>query len=438
VLTHRSGRTGRAGKKGTSILLVPPGMRERVRQMLRRAGVEAAWLPAPQAADVRNAADERLAAELVSSAPADPRLLALADKLIAGREPREVVATLLARSEQTGASPPADITPIHLPNSRAAQTTPPPRGGEARGDARARGPLSRRGPLAGPQGAPAAASGSFVPFRINWGERQGADARRLLALVCRRGGIRGSEVGAIRIGVTGATFEVAANVAESFAAAVREPDARDPRVHITPMQDGSASARRERPGPSRWAAAPPKPPAPDSGSGGPELSRGLREASSSASHASPLDGAKAAPHPERAPSIAEPTPPPVEAAAPPPAHGPAPAPTPRTEAPQSAPRDARTPAARGGFLGAASPRKDRNAAPPAADRDHAPRTPYRGPDGSTKSGRHGPATHGKSAYGKPAYGKKSPYKKPPAEAPAAPKDAKKGNAPPKRRVVVER
>jgi hypothetical protein len=85
-----------------------------------------------------------------------------------------------------------------------------------------------------------------VPFRVNWGERHGADARRLLALVCRRGGIRGSDVGAIRIGGAQSTFEVAANVAESFTRAVREPDARDPRIHIAPIGGPQRSASHTR------------------------------------------------------------------------------------------------------------------------------------------------------------------------------------------------
>ncbi len=94
VFTHRSGRTGRAGKKGTSIVFVPPGLRERARSMLRRAGVEATWLPAPSSADVLRAADERLAAELAAPQAAGagpaPRLRALAEQLLAAMDPLDL------------------------------------------------------------------------------------------------------------------------------------------------------------------------------------------------------------------------------------------------------------------------------------------------------------------------------------------------------------
>jgi ATP-dependent RNA helicase DeaD len=220
-------------------------MRERVRQMLRRAGVEASWSAAPSAGDVLRAADERLATELgAETTTIDPRLLALADKLIEGREARELVARLLARAEHTGATAPADVTPILPPTPRAAQTMPPPAHGQR--------PHPRHDGGAPGQG-PAGPSPGFVPFRINWGERQGADPRRLLALVCRRGGIRGSDVGAIRIGFAQSTFEVSAPLAQAFSRAAREPDARDPKIHITPVvptadapSGGPPQVRRDR------------------------------------------------------------------------------------------------------------------------------------------------------------------------------------------------
>jgi ATP-dependent RNA helicase DeaD len=92
------------------------------------------------------------------------------------------------------------------------EPSPPVRDGWRRGDARSKA--------------------HFVPFRINWGQQKGADPRRLLALVCRRGGIRGGDVGAIEIGPRASTFEVMANVAAAFAASARKPDTRDAGVRI--------------------------------------------------------------------------------------------------------------------------------------------------------------------------------------------------------------
>jgi ATP-dependent RNA helicase DeaD len=82
---------------------------------------------------------------------------------------------------------------------------------------------------------PARGAEQWVPFRVSWGEVHGADARRLVAMLCRRGNIRGSDIGAIRVSNTFSSVEVAASVAEAFAQATREPDPRDPRVHVTPF-----------------------------------------------------------------------------------------------------------------------------------------------------------------------------------------------------------
>jgi ATP-dependent RNA helicase DeaD len=75
-------------------------------------------------------------------------------------------------------------------------------------------------------------------FHVTWGQLQGADPRRMLAVVCRRGNIRGADVGAIRIGPTSTIVEVRHDVAADFAARAKMPDPEEPRIRITEMRDG--------------------------------------------------------------------------------------------------------------------------------------------------------------------------------------------------------
>src|SRR5690606_10608924 len=52
VYTHRSGRTGRAGQKGQSILLVVPAARRRTESMLQQARVQFKWAALPTAEQI--------------------------------------------------------------------------------------------------------------------------------------------------------------------------------------------------------------------------------------------------------------------------------------------------------------------------------------------------------------------------------------------------
>ena len=251
--THRSGRTGRAGKKGTSCILVSPAGLSRTSNLLRRARVEFRVMPLPTAEDIRSASDERIFVELtgdIDEEPSDARADMLARRLTDAGFATRSLARLFARMRHAGSAEPRDLRPIEIPAERKSRSNvrapaPSPRGRQdtprARHDTAPRAhhedkPRAHHEdkPRARHDDAPRAARDDvgWIPFRVSWGREQGADARRLLALVCRRGQIRGSDIGRIHIARRYAVVEVAPTVADAFARAAQEPDPRDPRVSI--------------------------------------------------------------------------------------------------------------------------------------------------------------------------------------------------------------
>ena len=59
-LLHRSGRTGRAGKKGTSVLVFPYQRRRFIERLLERANIDAQWIRPPSAEDILKRDRERV------------------------------------------------------------------------------------------------------------------------------------------------------------------------------------------------------------------------------------------------------------------------------------------------------------------------------------------------------------------------------------------
>lgn len=224
--THRSGRTGRAGRKGTSSVLATTTELGRVSSLLNRARVRFRFAPIPSAEAIRDALDESmfaaLTADFVEGDAVDTRSLALAERLIASSEPTRAVARLVALAQRTARAEPRDVTPIAPP-------TAPSRGAGAARRAQAAGPGAGRHDRQ--------AGGDWVPFRVSWGEAHGADPRRLVAMMCRRGKIEGRDIGAIRIGRTSSVIEVSSNIAADFERATSKPDPRDPRVHVRRWSD---------------------------------------------------------------------------------------------------------------------------------------------------------------------------------------------------------
>ena len=82
-----------------------------------------------------------------------------------------------------------------------------------------------------------------VWFRASIGSRKNAEARWLLPMICRRGGIDKSDIGAIRIMDTTTEFEISARAAESFAVKIRRPDKED-NIRIEALGEVPRRARR--------------------------------------------------------------------------------------------------------------------------------------------------------------------------------------------------
>ena len=120
ILLHRSGRTGRAGRKGISVLLVPSTARERAERLLSAAKIKAAWSPAPSAEAIRARDQERLVREITAMTDdLSEEDLAAARVLLTERTPEQLAAVLVCR--QRGLLPaPEELDPPTMTTQKRA------------------------------------------------------------------------------------------------------------------------------------------------------------------------------------------------------------------------------------------------------------------------------------------------------------------------------
>ncbi len=237
TLLHRSGRTGRAGRKGISALLVPHNRRRAAERLLLDAKLRATWMPAPTAEAIRGRDGERIAAQAAAMAAeeADEADLALGRTLLADRSP-EALAALLVRVLRAPLPAPEELAEF---NDRAAlpRAAPAPRG-------------------------PREAPGEGQWFRMNLGRTGNADPRWILPFLCRRGHVTRQEIGRIRVLERETRFEVAPYAAARFAAAARKPGEDDQHIRIEAAEPPAGHTAARPPGVAGTLRHAPRPAAP--------------------------------------------------------------------------------------------------------------------------------------------------------------------------------
>jgi ATP-dependent RNA helicase DeaD len=243
TLLHRSGRTGRAGKKGTSVLMVSHTRRRKVELMLRSANIEAEWSGPPSADEIRAKDQERMLTDPVLTAPADEDSLEMGRKLLERSSPEQVAAALI-RLYREKLPPPEDVQD----DARMARTMDGERG------RREREPVDF------------ARDGDMSWFRINVGREKNADPKWLLPLICRLGHVTKRDVGSIKIFDRETKFEITQEAEAKFRAAIAKGGDDDVTIsdavapapgEKTARPKAFAKPRREFDGPKKpWTPRP--------------------------------------------------------------------------------------------------------------------------------------------------------------------------------------
>ena len=237
ILQHRSGRTGRAGRKGVAILLATPTSLRRAERLLERAGLNATWSGPPTAEAIRELDRQRLLVDPILTAAPGEDDLALGRQLLQAASPDRIAAALV-HAYRSRLPEPEDVTDPGTERGRPARREP-----------RDRPTASRSGADRNETGGENRdETGSGIWFRLDVGRKKNADPKWLLPMLCKRGNINKRNVGAIRIFDRESKVEIAAGVAESFAAAVAVPGPKGDNIAIERTSaPGGPAIHREGP-----------------------------------------------------------------------------------------------------------------------------------------------------------------------------------------------
>ena len=213
TLLHRSGRTGRAGRKGVSALIVPAKLRSKANRLIGGAKLKVEWANPPSAEEVNAEDEKRLLADSAWSDPIPDDAVGFVANLVEQFSAEQLATAFvnLYRARQSA------------PEQLAEPGTP--------ADEKPRGDF-----------------GPSVWFSISIGRNQDAEPRTILPMICRMGDLTKDDVGAIRVQPSHTFVEILATSAPKFTNALGPDMKVEDGAIVTKLDKAPDLSRGPKPG----------------------------------------------------------------------------------------------------------------------------------------------------------------------------------------------
>ncbi|WP_296099353.1 DEAD/DEAH box helicase [uncultured Agrobacterium sp.] len=233
TLLHRSGRTGRAGQKGVSAIVVPVNQRRKAERLLEGAKISPAWVHPPSADEIVERDGARLLADPSLNEPVTDDERDFVTKLLE-QHGAEKVAAAFVRMYHSGRSAPEDISEVALDGRKPRR--------DSFETVENNAPRRDRSDFA-----------DSAWFTLSVGRKQNAEPRWLIPMLCRFGKLTRQDIGAIRMQQTETYVELAADAVDRFESALGKDMTLEKGIRVKAME-----GKPEMTGKSREDTRPPK------------------------------------------------------------------------------------------------------------------------------------------------------------------------------------